>query len=346
MLLIDATNLGGGGGNNLLAYLLDQLSDLHFVALVSTRSGILPSGRIEVMQATSPLGSERQKSLKLAVEKYSPDRLLCFGNLPPRERLNVSEVITYFHNAHLIEPLDRSCHYSWKNRIRYSLLRRAVRKFASNTDSWVFQSSYIRDSFVEEYSVAIESSYVFPFFDEPKLRSFCGQSSSLREREGFVYVSDDSAHKNHERLLDAWIILSEKYNLNPELHLTVPFDNKKLTKRIQMLCRMGIRITNHGLISWPDAIRLTSHCKFVIFPSLLETLGLGMVEGCLLGAKVIATNNPALKDIIVPSATMNPLDASSIAEASAMACCTPIPDSRIILRNQIDPLISLLFSTK
>ncbi len=343
MLLIDATNLNTGGGGALLGYLLESISDRSFKALVSANTGIRPSSNIIVTDPCNPLGRTRQSLLENAVRNYNPSTVLCFGNLPPRRRLSVSRTVTYFQNAHLVSRLDRQCRYGTRDRLRYLLLRRSIRTWLAHTDVWLFQTRYIGDAFQQEYG-PIDNLGVFPFFDESKLRETCDKINQGYIREGFIYASAAGPHKNHRNLLTAWKMLKDDHALTPLLHLTIPSQNVRLIKQIDELNTSGLNIRNHGIIPRESVLELTASCEFVVFPSLLETLGLGIVEGCLLGCKVLVSNDRAFAEVIEPSYTFEPLSPASIADCVATAIGDPGPRPMVLLRNRIDELIALLFS--
>jgi len=341
MLLLDATNLSGGGGGTLLKYLIEKLEGRRFHAVVSHRTGIKETDYVSVCSPMNPFGMKRQRLLEEFVSNFAPDRVLFFGNLPSRKPLAVDRSYTYFHNAHLVASLDQSCRYSMRDRLRYFLLRRAVRKYMMNTTEWIFQTHYVKNAFEAEYGTD-QPLKVFPFFDEAALIATCESLRPCDSREGYIFVSDDRPHKNHVRLFDAWEILLDLHKVNPLLRLTVPRNNVALAKRIEELNKKGCRIENHGIVPRDEALRLTAKSRFVVFPSLLETLGLGLIEGILLGASVISTDNEGLAEVIGPSATFNPLEPKDIAEVIARSIQESLPKSEVVLRDEIGALLNFI----
>ncbi len=340
MLLIDATNLSAGGGGALLKYLVSEIN-FPFHLVVSHRVGLSESENIQCVGRTNPLGKKRQQILEQLVSRLRPDKALYFGNLPPRKTLDVKNTYTYFHNAHLIQSMDQRCRYSIKDRLRYTMIRRGIRKCLTNTQQWIFQTPEIRKAFVAEYAFAESNTHVLPFFDEQQLRQRCSSFDATQKRDGFIYLSDDRPHKNHRRLLDAWEILQQQFELTPTLHLTIPRSNAALEYRIKQLNDSGCNIINHGLMERDDALNLVVQCEFSIFPSLLETLGLGLIEGALLRTKVLCSNDKSLQYVIMPSASFDPLNTVDIAETvkNAIQNCDY---AEIKLDNQIDDLLRLL----
>ena len=87
-------------------------------------------------------------------------------------------------------------------------------------------------------------------------------------------------------------------------------------------------------------------CKFVVFPSLAETLGLGLVEAVNTNCYVIAAKTEFLKYIIKPSITFN---SKNINELSKIILDLTDENQKIklnkpkvIIQNKINQLIKLL----
>lgn len=341
MILIDASNLSQSGGGELLKYLLCKLRSHHTHTIVSPRVGIEESDSVSHCNITNPLSSSRQRMLEEAVVRWEPNHVLLIGNLPPRKPLKVRSVSTYFHNAHLIASLDVHTKYSWKDKLRYSLLRDFIQKRLVNTDHWIFQTSFIRDAFLHQYRTSGFKSHVLPFYDHDQLVKRCGECRPNSKESGYVYLSDDRPHKNHQRLLQAWDKLAKDSRF-PQLHLTVSNNNRSLKNMLDSLRRKGCQILNHGPLPREDALALMARYHAAIFPSLLETIGLGLVEGALLGNVVICSNSESLSNVLVPSLTFDPLDSTSIAGTIAVSMDRAPEMPKVVLKDQVEELIAHL----
>jgi len=128
----------------------------------------------------------------------------------------------------------------------------------------------------------------------------------------------------------------------PELRLTVPSSSKAICRRIQLLKEKGVPVTNLGFIKKEKVRMQLDECRFMIHPSLLETLGLGLVEGAAHGCKVLASRLPYVADVIKPSCDFNPFSALDIAEKVSYAITNELPETEIVIQNRIDDLIRLL----
>lgn len=343
MLLIDATNLSAGGGGVLLTYLHQKITSPHLV-LVSPRVGLEDSDVVRNVNCGNPLGKARQELLEQFVAEYKPKAVLFFGNLPSLKKLDVPKTYTYFHNAHLIKSLDQRCRYSIKDHLRYFLIRRFIQRKLSHSDEWIFQTNAIRDAFVKEYgAVEVSDTHVFPYYDDAQLYTMCEEVEQSAHREGYVYLSDARPHKNHSRLLKAWERVLDKDGRAPQLHLTIDPGCTELVGLVSAINSKGGHVVNHGPLSHTEALKLVAQCEVTVFPSLLETLGLGLVEGALLGTKVICSNDDTLKEVISASYEFDPMSIEQIARSITVPP-ENLAQPEVKLSNDIEGLVAILTS--
>jgi len=344
VILIDACNVASGGGVVLLRYLFDVLSDnapCHFI--VRNEAGI-QGNHVTTVPKCSPVGRWRDQLISRAIDRLSAETLLCFGNVPPGRALNGVRVITYFHNPHMIRSIDQ-WRYGLKNRLRYFVLSRAFRKRIDFTSLIVCQTNFIRDSLCSYYAVSPNKTIVCPFFDHSAIQRACDEFDRLQPKSGFIYVSDGAQHKNHDRLLDAWELLAQRVPALPELKLTIGPNFGKLAKQIEAARARGVPITNIGAVSHQRALQETLASKATVFPSLVETLGLGLVEAVLLGCDVLASDRKYLHEVVVPSAVFDPENADDIASCVAgYVNCRQAAQPKVVLRNQMNEFVDLLTS--
>ena len=161
----------------------------------------------------------------------------------------------------------------------------------------------------------------------------------------FIYVADGVPQKNHAVLLQAWEYLQDRYQLTPELHLTIPAHFTKLIATIQQLQHKGINTINHGVIEKAELNLLYQECGYLIFPSLRESFGLPLIEAVQAGCGVVAADLPYVYDVIRPSAVFNPVQPQSIAEVVAeISSKKKIQSAEIKIENNIQKLMNVLTS--
>ena len=91
-----------------------------------------------------------------------------------------------------------------------------------------------------------------------------------------------------------------------------------------------------------DVIKLYGLSKAIVYPSLNESLGLGIVEAIMAGCDVIGSDLPFIHSICKPSGVFDPHSARSIANAILEYERRDSNKSELLIRNQMDELLELL----
>lgn len=324
MILVDATFINTGGGRTLLRELLIALRGVPNVELI--RDSRLPAPEVDGFPAVAVVSGERDRRAFYARRGPDFERVLCLGNVPPPVRL-AAEVGVYFHNMNFLRPLRdgglvpfaKMSYIAWR---------------ASNADFFMVQSGLVQAALAARMP-ARTRVFVAPFFPEhrpPPDALDAGRWSR------FAYVSDASAHKNHVRLLDAWRLLADR-GVFPELHLTVYGPHPKVIAMIACARQAGVRVTNHGYARSAD---LYGACGYQVYPSLVESFGLGLVEAAESGCAVIASDLPYVREVIEPSGSFDPLSHVSIADSVAGFVGRPATASAVRVKNRLADIVAWL----
>ena len=105
---------------------------------------------------------------------------------------------------------------------------------------------------------------------------------------------------------------------------------------------LGYPILNVGFIDRQKLVELYLSHEYLIFPSLSESFGLGLVEAIDCGCKVIVSDLSYAYEVCKPSLTFDPYNIKSIENAILTAIDGNLPHSEKIISNDIEQLISLL----
>lgn len=333
MLLIDSLYINNSGGKVLLDYLVSELETRKvatyylFDQRCSNDFHEIPYERKSFFK---PHLRDRRNFYKMNKNKFSS--VLCFGNIPPSVRLDIP-VYTYFHNVSLLEAPSN---YGFKEKIIKYIKRQYIKRQLPNTSFFLVQSSFVKKLVCNKLNISESECIILPFFKE------IGEKKTLdikKNPNSFLYVSNGNTHKNHKNLLTAWEKLAIK-GFYPELHLTITPHFSALIEKINILKSKGIKIFNHGFI---DPINYYKKSQFIIYPSLIESFGLGLIEGIKFGCDVAASNKDYVYEVIKPSSVFNPEDPESIMNSVInLICKKDFPKSKIIVSDQIDKLIELI----
>ncbi len=333
MILIDATYINNGGGKVLLDYLIEHLekTNASVFYLLDARIKdfeykIKATNRVEYIPASL---LEREKFYDRYKGAFS--KVFILGNIPPLRKV-AAPVYTYFHNAIYISlPSD----FSWIDKLKYRLKVGIIKYASRHTDYWLVQSSTLKEQFVGKFSQK-EKVKILPFFPE------CTPKEGVtREKHIFLYVSNAQANKNHIRLLKGFCDAYDKTKMG-KLIVTVSDAFPQAQEMIRKAQNQGYPIENQGFMSRDKLIEAYQKSEYIIFPSLSESFGLGLVEGISLGCKVLGADLPYTFAVCEPSLVFNPLDEESISRSIQKAIATELPISHTKVSNQIEDLINML----
>lgn len=335
MILIDAIFINNGGGKVLLDYLVVTLekTDLEVFYLFDDR--IKKTYSIKEKNQTLYQNS----SLKLRRNFYKKYKLnfstvLVLGNIPPPLKLKNTQVFTYFHNTILINvPGD----FSTLEKIKYYFKVKILKLYSVNTNYWLLQSNILSKQFIEKFRQN-EKVKVLPFY--PSL-SIVNNKHVIREKDTMIYVSNAQANKNHRRLISAFC---KSYDVTKKgkLILTVSDKFPAVLKNIERAVGKGYPIENIGFVDRLTIAKKYLQSEYVIFPSLSESFGLGLIEGIELGCKIIGADLPYTYAVCDPSLVFNPYDITSLSDTISLSQSGNINVSKLKVSDQIAKLINLL----
>ena len=108
-----------------------------------------------------------------------------------------------------------------------------------------------------------------------------------------------------------------KKNLFPSLLLTInPLKFQELTAFIdEMIAKYQLNIVNKQNIKYESIKNLYRESHALVYPSLVESLGLPLVEASNLSLPIIASERDYVRDIVDPIESFDPESPTSIAKA-------------------------------
>lgn len=335
MILIDALYINEGGGKILLDYLIEKLeeTDTPVIYLLDERVRnkmpfIKSINRVEFLPA-----SIFKRHLFYKRNSKNISKVFCFGNVPPTLQLQC-QVFTYFHNLILLEV---SKEYSLLKKVKFNLKRKVLKYFDDNTNFWFVQSELIKGKLQIKINIKPEKISVLPFylqFEKIKIKV-------VREKYTYIYVSNGMTHKNHIRLINVFCEFYDRLKKG-KLILTINTDYPIILKMINDKIKKGYPIENIGFVDRDTLQESYLKAEFLIFPSLTESFGLGLIEAVECGCKVIGGNLPYTYEICEPSIVFNPQDDESFMQAFESSLDENVKISVPKIKNNINELITIL----
>lgn len=333
MILIDALYINNGGGKILLDYLISTIekSNIKAFYLLDERCkdsywDVADTNKIYLKSSFY----ERYKFYKKNKSQYT--KVLCFGNLPPNILLK-AEVYTYFHQPiYLNIPKE----FSLKDQIRFRMKILILKLITPNTNYWIVQSNFIKEKLSHKFKIATDIIKILPFYPQ-----FGIIDAPIREKCTYFYVSNANPHKNHSKLIQVFCRFYDKYKKG-KLILTVNSDYPEILGLIKLKKKMGYPITNIGFVGREALQKVYESSEYLIFPSVAESFGLGLIEAIECGCKVIGADLPYTYEVCEPSIVFNPADDESFFEAFESSLKEDVKLSIPKIGNNINELINIL----
>ncbi|MAZ35623.1 MAG: glycosyltransferase [Thalassospira sp.] len=343
-LIIHAANIHKGGGRVLLLSIISALKEPATV-FVDKRFGPLPdlNPLVSLVEVSPNIVSRLVAEFKLRKLSQADHILLCFGNLPPLFP-NRARVFVYLQNRYLSMPRTLKG-LSIKAQLRIRMERCWLRSCLRGARILVQTETMAEE--VRGYLGV--NGEVLPFLprSSQQISSILENDESKAiwqeaDRYDYLYVASGETHKNHERLIMAWVFLARK-NFFPSLCLTLDqnSDAKLLAWVRAQASEYGLNIVNRPLP--PNQIpSLYRKSKSLIYPSLFESFGLPLLEARALGLPIIAAERDYVRDVVLPADSFDPLSALSIARAvlrrHALAQVPPMPSDTIAFLQELERL--------
>ena len=334
MILIDALYINSFGGKTLLELLGERILNkgvkYHFILDSRLKSNFFQNIKTDNFTVIDATHLSRKSFYLKNINRFSS--ILCLANIPPPIQTSIKTTI-FFHNSLLLNPLSHPI--SFKTRIINFFKFNYIKYYDHKDYKWIVQTPYIYKLLRENLIINSDQVSIFPIFKEKP------ESYNLKKiTNNFVYVSSGVSHKNHIRLIEAFIGAANKTDKEIKLHLTL--GKAELSK---VSYPNNLKIQFHGTLSTDKVNELYNFCEFAIFPSLVESFGLPLIEATNHGCKVLASDLPYVHEVVEPSLAFDPYSVKSISNTIVKALEEDnLHETKVIVENKLDNFIDFIIS--
>lgn len=309
--ILYAPNVHTGGGFVLLQDFLDAWpQERCLVAWLDFRvknSLRLPSNNIIYWVKPSVI-SRLRAEIELAVKCNVDSNIFCFHGIPP-VLAKSSKIKVFQQNRNLLGVVPTKA-FGWKTRQRIRIEMLISWLFRTRVGCYIVQTPSMAEELKRWYGSNPVDIRILPF---AKIENKVFNDKCLKW--DFIYISDGESHKNHRRLVKAWVILAS-LGLKPSLALTLTSRDASLAAWIQrQIEQYNLQITDLGMLAHKDVLELYGNAKALIFPSVSESFGLPLIEARQAGVPILASELDFVRDVCVPRETFDPFSSVSIARA-------------------------------
>lgn len=338
MVLIDAVYLNSEGGKVLLDYFLTEIlkTQTKCVLFLDSRNkeiGLKFQNTITIYPCRP---SELSRYFLYKSHIYSISSVFCLANVPP-PFFTEKKTHIYFHNYLYLDYADSNM--SNFNKIKIATKFRYIKFLNKKAYTWVVQTPNMKNELSKCLGISQSDIDIIPFFSPKKaIRNLKAELNS------FIYIASDSPHKNHDRLIQAFIMTAKNSQKAIKLNLTLnELSYKKLIS--QYTIPKNLTITNLGLIPNDSIVSNLQRSEFLVFPSLKESFGLPLIEACQVGLNIISANLTYARNLMVPSLSFNPYSVKSISESINQALIKKgVKKPKLLINDEIELLIKRIKS--
>jgi len=314
-LLLHAPNIHTGGGLSLLRALLDIRPSPFAIAQLDERARcrLTVPGEMKAHFVAKNLWSRLSAEWRLRRLCGIDDIVLCFSNLPPLFRIRGKSIV-FVQNRLLVERYALA-EYPLFVRARITMERLWLHARRDQPSRYVVQSPSMA-LMLQQSTGTRRPISVLPFVAESTETIVPDPHERTERRFDFIYAASGDPHKNHAVLLEAWRLLARS-GLRPSLCLTVdPIRYAALASAIDSAVRQNeLDITNLGWLSASELAATYSDSRALIYPSLIESFGLPLLEAARAKLPILAPERDYVRDVANPAETFDPTSSLSIARA-------------------------------
>ena len=331
-ILIDSVYLNSFGGQEILDLIINNLNEddkkNDFFHLLDIRNK-LNMDDID-HKFCYPKIRDRKRFYAENINKF--DKIICLANVPPPIHISNKSVIILFHNALILEWTGSLSIFSnIKNLIKRQFINLSILK----SYSWVVQTELMKTKLSNSLYIAKDNIDVFPFFREQR------ENSVKKSSENFIQilcVTSESPHKKNKNLIKAFAKAKFDSNYKVTLSLTL---NKKNIKTLQK----NKEIIFLGNLSRDQVNLEYSKSDYLIYPSVIESFGLPLVESTYYNLKILASNSEYVNYVVKPSLSFDSNSITSIKEAiEKVVNLNNIKESKLLVKNELDSFINFICS--
>lgn len=319
-----------GGSETYVRNLVKSLSELggkneYFVFINKESAGIFEKIAPGVKTVLCPINAAsrpvrilwEQVVLPFQAGQYKLDILLSAGLTAPFFH-PVKSLVVIYDLQHVNQPQNFSKPYLF-------FLKTIIYLSAKRSDGVITISKKSKEDIERFYSIRPERiGITYMATDTGAFRKRTSQEiASVRARYGLpdrfvLYIASSLPHKNYERLLEAFKIVSEK---DKEIKLVLigarDYGQNSISKKIDSL-GLKDRVSFLGWLPFEDIPVIYSASEAFVFPSLHEGFGIPIIEAFACGVPVVCSNIEPLIEVAGGAARLvDPYDANAIAEGIA-----------------------------
>lgn len=227
------------------------------------------------------------------VKKYQADKIMSLQNIiVPMKKIYQT---IYLHNALVFSDKRYSFFQDQNIWINQNIIGRKIIKSVKKADKVIVQTEWMKKAVLNKCSVESEKIEVeLPCINKNEVLV---PDAIDFEVTTFFYPASSAIFKNHEIIIEAAKVLKSK-NLNFQIFFTLDVSIDPRAKKIfQTIKKNNLPIIFLGSISRAEVYGYYKK-SILLFPSIIETVGLPLLEASIVGSRMIVADLPYSREIL------------------------------------------------
>jgi len=303
---VSATALASSGGLTILKQFLDHAAKRHdtfFYVYVNDESNLKSSDNIEFVSVGGVSWLERiywdWKGFSNRCDSLNIDYVLSLQNTS----INImKEQIIYLHQPlpftdFKFSPFSKA---DFKLFLYQKFYKYFVYKYCKADTKFVVQTNWMKEAIINQGRIPEENiSVIKPDINLPEFEI---TDSVILSRDDYIllYPATPLIYKNHLLLIDVLSLLSN-LNMSKGVKLLVTFNEHDYPEFVNKAIKLEVldMIKFLGVIEYSELCQEYVNCDLLLFPSYVETLGLPLLEAACYGCKIICSDLPYSRDVLL-----------------------------------------------
>jgi len=208
-------------------------------------------------------------------------------------------MVVMVHNFNPFSP-SRNEVWSRSQLARITLHRWLIRRTAQKAARVIFVSEWSSQEITPHLGIPAHRTTVIYHGVDQDFSPSTGGSSSRKSPRFLLAVSEVLQHKNLHRMVEAYCNLTQMMDDDLQLVIAGSVGSQSVKSSLeQTLSKHGMlnRVTFTGFVSKDELANLYRQAELLIFPSMVETFGLPLIEAMASGLPVVTSNATVMPEI-------------------------------------------------
>ncbi len=206
---------------------------------------------------------------------------------------NIMQII-YFHQGIMLDNSKQNTSILYKYIYPFFVFL-----FYHKNTFFVVQSNWVKEQLNKKFAVSLNKIMVIkpsiPIINVARIEKL-----QLEHKISLFYPTSAAIHKNYTEILDALIYLKEN-NIeinNIALYITIERCSDKVFYQKIKQNHLEANIIFLGHLSYEQTLIYYKSCTALVFPSLIETFGLPLLEASLFNKPILTVNKSYAKETL------------------------------------------------